>query len=206
MEKNFYMLLSYIFHPIFIPLYIVGICFTANIYPIYFLNNEQKLLLLLMIVLNTLVLPIIGVVLMKRYGIISSYHIEERKERFYPYLYFFTLYVLTAVMLLLNTIAPIILSYVYFVAAGLIFLLVLFNSRIKVSAHTSSIISFATMLIMLDIKGVLNMDMAVVIAIVLSGLIGTARLALKAHSTKEVALGYVLGTGVTLLSSYLILF
>lgn len=206
MEKNFYLLVSAVFHPIFIPLYIAALFFVSNIYPIYFLTGDQKLLLMLMLLLNTLVLPVLGIILMKRYRIISSYHIHERSERLYPYLYFFGLYVATAVMLMLNAAAPILLSYVYFVAAAMIFLLVMLNTFVKVSAHTSAIASFATILVMLDIRGIADFNVGIVIAIVLAGLVGTARLSLKAHTGTETALGYIAGAGVTLISSWLILF
>lgn len=206
MEKNVYLLLSYIFHPIFIPLYIVGVCFTADIYPIYFLSPDQKLLLLAMLLVNTLILPVLGVFVMKRFGIISSYHLEERKERLYPYLYFFALYVATALMLLINAFAPIILSYIYFVSASLVFVLVVFNTYSKISAHTSSIASFATILIVLDFRNILHLNMGIIALIFLCGLIGTARLSLHAHSFKEVSIGYVSGIAVTLIASQLLLF
>ena len=77
---------SGIFHPLFIPLYVVG--FLIYFHPSYFsgFSNNDKFKLLYTTILNTVFFPLLTILLMKGLGFIQSVFLHSRQDRIAPYL------------------------------------------------------------------------------------------------------------------------
>ncbi len=83
-----------------------------------------------------------------------------------------------------------------------IILVFLVNIFTRISMHTSAAGGMIGILIVMQIVGNANMIIPIFIALVLAGIIGTARMILGAHQRGDVWLGYIIGI-VVQLAAYL---
>lgn len=189
---------SYLGHPIFMPLLacmIIGyyakeagiISYSYPLSSIY-----------LFLAVNTIMLPLISVVIMKRYGMISDLNIDDRKERVLPYM-LFTAYLMMTLFLLkrLNFDAVFGPPFVGVIVAMLILLVL--NYWTKVSAHS------------IGISGVIGTYLGIgavyqefsykifILLITLAVAITTSRIILGKHTPLQIFLGMIIGV----LSCYL---
>ena len=90
--------LSVIFHPFLITLYSFLLIFLSGSY-ITFLPNSIKLVILIVVLFNTLLIPLISLFILKRLGLIKNFYLEKHRERIVPIIittipYLFTLYLM----------------------------------------------------------------------------------------------------------------
>src|SRR5690242_5808822 len=85
-EKLFGCFFSYIFHPIFIPLY--ATFFLLYIHPSAFsgFSQAQKKQTLLIVSLNLVFFPLLSVFLLRAVGFIESIFLKTQKDRIIPYI------------------------------------------------------------------------------------------------------------------------
>ena len=78
--RIFAWIFSFLFHPLFIPVY-VGY-YIAFIHPLYFsgFNAEQRLMVLIRIIINMVAFPAVAVLLLKAVGFIDSIFLKNQKE------------------------------------------------------------------------------------------------------------------------------
>src|SRR5690606_23296470 len=76
--------ISYVFHPLFIPVYMAG--YLLFVHPLLFagFSDSAKFRLLATIVVNLTLLPAVTVFLCRRLGFISSVQMDTQKERIIP--------------------------------------------------------------------------------------------------------------------------
>ncbi|WP_233130993.1 hypothetical protein [Polaribacter tangerinus] len=189
MEK-LYKILAVIFHPVVIPT--VGILTYFLSIPNSF-NNNQKLALIGVIFTTTYIIPVLILLLLKEVKIINSYHVSTIKERKIPvaimvllfYLlgnYFYNGYVTRDIGLLF-----------YATTYALIICYLLFAFKIKASIHLLSLgITISFFILMSKIYN-LQIALIIIFFILISGLVGNARLYLKAHTASEVYIGFFIG-------------
>ena len=77
---------SYIFHPVFVPLYII--MFLVYVHPSYFsgFSDGAKRQTIFIVALNIIFFPLISVLLLKAVGFIDSIFLRTRKDRIIPYM------------------------------------------------------------------------------------------------------------------------
>src|SRR3954466_12372579 len=77
---------SYLFHPIFIPLYVCA--FLIYVHPSAFagFSEAEKKQTLLIVILNLVFFPLISVLLLKAVGFIQSVYLRTQKDRIIPYM------------------------------------------------------------------------------------------------------------------------
>ena len=76
-----------------------------------------------------------------------------------------------------------------------IFICMVINLIFKVSLHTTAAAGLMGLILYTSPTAYFNMEAPFLIAIIAAGLVGTARLSLKAHEPKEVYVGYLVGLG-----------
>jgi hypothetical protein len=203
MEDRIAKVVSYIFHPILIPLYSLIIIFQLNIFQIYCIPPALKWLITGMVAIGTIVLPVTLMLLFVRRGHISSIRMEQREERSYPYIVmtvlFCTMYVLIGNYKQLSIISDYLLGVTL-----LIFLALIINLRWKISIHMIGMGGLTGLLIALAIQYVINLQIVICISIILAGIVGYARLKLEAHRPPEIYFGFLLGVAVMLISYMLL--
>lgn len=197
--------LSGLFHPLLIATYMYVLLLLIN--PYLFGSNgfvsHTAMLTLLMMVLYTFVIPLVSVLIMWALNMVSSVMMEERTERIGPMLLVMILYFWVCYNLVSNGDTPIIFSA--FLTGVTIALSIAFvvNVADKISLHTLGMGGLVGMvMISLAIFGgggigiggyTLSLGLLLILVVLLAGLVGSARLALGAHTRVQIYAGYVVG-------------
>jgi len=206
MIKSFFNTLSYIFHPILLP--ILGLYFLFELptsspglidTSLYNLRPDIKINLYKLFGFLTVLAPAISFWIMYQNKIISSFKLEHRTERFTPIGITATYYIMNYVLLRIMIPEHIIISFLFPYAFGLALTVVIafiVNNFTKVSLHMLGFFG-----IIGAVTGYFQNQLAynlyfLILLIIVGGLIGSARLYLKAHTLKEVVLGIIIGFGI----------
>lgn len=187
---RFHKFISTILHPIVMPT-IGTICYlilTPNT-----LQQEQELTILTIIFIATYVIPLLLLIFLKSIGYIDSFQVFSIKERKIPLVFMIIMFYLLGQLFEKITIFNDLSFLFYGIAIAIILTYILFTFRIKSSLHLLSI-GGATgyFLIFGQIHGIDTLPLTVIF-LLFSGLLGTSRLHLKAHSPKEIYIGFFLG-------------
>ncbi len=196
--------ISVVFHPLFIPLYIIFfLIYNTPVFP-GFSDSDKGLLLIRFFVMYTL-FPLVTILLAKGLGFIPSVYLKTQKDRIIPYIacgmyYFWMWYVLRNQEEFPR--ALVLFSLAVFIAssAGL-----LLNSYFKISMHGLSVGVASAFMYLLSFLFEMNIGVYISITIFISGLVCTARLINGDHYPVEVYSGLFIGV-LSQLIAYWIMF
>lgn len=192
MEKNIARFLSWLLHPVLMPTYSLLFFFSQDVYFVLILPKALRIALLTMVFINTALLPALIVWFMARRHLISGVALENRSERILPYVFTALAYFTTFFLLNNQDLPPV---YQRLILGGAI--LVTFAAVItlfwKISAHMLGLGGMSGAFCMLYYTGFLNSPVLFLFMILLSGLGGFARLALKTHNPAQVYAGFIAG-------------
>ena len=177
------------------PLYVMLIFWNINTKAMFISNDAVWLYILLVVFINTLLIPVLLFWMMKRLKIIDSLHLDSQKDRFYPFaitgiFYLTTWYVFSSLEIFTY------LSLVFVLAAVLVFLALFINLLWKISIHSMSMGAMSAAILYFSAVHFIDAVWPVYLVFILSGLVGFARLKLKAHSSAQVYVGFLLGFAV----------
>ncbi len=202
-KQNKYMsiiakILSGIFHPLFLP----TIGMIIILYSGTFLSNlipEAKRLLIGIIFITTFIFPLISLSILRWQRFISSFSLEERKERLLPMLTTLMYYYIAYYIINTNHIQGIIKEFILsvIIALTISFFLTL---KWKVSLHMIGVGGIMALIISISLKLNTNLSAFLIIWTFIAGLIGSARLYLNMHNLRQIALGFVTGFSAVLLT------
>ncbi|HET6993119.1 MAG TPA: PAP2 family protein [Bacteroidia bacterium] len=190
--KKFFSAVSVIFHPMMM------VTFSSLIYLFLipsdfgFPDSSIPLRIIGMVITSTVLLPIVCILLMLRYGKIESVEMESQKERNWPLLLSAIIY-LAPYYVLHSRIVPVFIQLFILGAIMGILIALVVNLKWKISLHMIGIgglcggISVAMML--QDGASPFILSACFIIA----GLLGTARLYLQAHSPMQIFAGFATG-------------
>lgn len=184
---------SYIFHPLLMPTYVFVYIAYINPYLLSGWNSPQMKIAISQVFINSFIFPVVTVLLMKGLGFVNNFELKTREERFVPFIATMIFYVWSYFVFKRSDINEI---FSDVLLAGLISIILAFMLTIffrKVSLHTIGA-GLAIALILQTIPiAYINATPILLFAIIAGGLIGTARLILQAHTTREVYYGYAIG-------------
>jgi hypothetical protein len=195
-------ILSIIFHPLLMPVYGMAIIFSAPTLFGYLPFNVKKLLILIMLV-NNVLLPLSLLPFFIHRNIISSWTITERKERNYPLIITTILYCITSYLIFKFPI-PVFLKTYIFAVSFLSLIVALINFWWKISLHSVGAGALISLVFILSMKMLTPLEWYLISAVVIGGLVLSARLKLNLHSPQQVWIG--LFTGFFGLALFMILF
>ncbi len=187
---RFHKIISTLFHPIVMPTIGIMLYFLVTTKQI---EPYQKLLAILIIFGTTYFIPLVLLFLLKSLKKIDSYQLKKRKERKLPLaimvVLFYALGNLFKRILILEEISLLF----HATSLGLIITYFLLNFSIKSSIHLLSIGISCGFFMMVALKSDESYMLIIIINFLIAGLLGSARLHLKAHSPKEVYVGFLIG-------------
>lgn len=184
-------IISYIFHPLFVPVY-VGLFF---IYEARLFNDrtdwQQKIIIIQFFIYYTF-FPLMTTLLTKAVGFVDSVHLKTQKERIIPYIvceifYFWAWYVFKNVQFPTEVI---LFSLGVFLTCSLGLIL---NSYMKISMHTMSVGVVCGLFLLIGMKGSMSYGFFIALAFLAAGLTGTARLIDSDHTQREIYFGFFAG-------------
>jgi len=182
--------ISYIFHPLLLPL--LGVIFYFSKTPRYIPVPIIKAKLISLFIL-TVVLPVLLYYLLKTLKKVDSINLETPKERIIPL-------ALNAIIivLVLQRILPqneVIELYYFFLGILLstITALILAFLKFKASIHMIAVGGLFMFFIALSIHFSININGTIALLFILTGAVATSRLYLKAHDNIELLIGFFVG-------------
>jgi hypothetical protein len=193
-------LFSYLFHPIFIP--VLG-AFAWIYWGNSYFAELQKSLIVLQIVIITILIPLAFFYLLQTLGKIDSIMVSDLSQRKIPLI----IQIVLVVILLRQSITIDRIPELFFFFAGglastFVLLLLLFV-KFKASIHMVGISMLTVFVINLSLYYQINLLYAIALLLCLNGLIAASRLEMKAHTGKELVIGFFIGAVPQLLTGYL---
>ncbi|MCB0428909.1 MAG: hypothetical protein KDD54_02260 [Flavobacteriales bacterium] len=185
-------IISYLFHPVFMPLLASYILLHTHTYVAFSILPKGKLVIYAILMLCTVMLPIITALVLLRNGMIETLHMETKEERRLPFLataiYYFTAYYLLAKLPL-----PRIIMLLQLGATLSVILVLLINLRWKISVHMTGIGGFVGAVIGISFELGADLRTLLGVLIICAGLVASARISLKMHKPAQVYAGFLLG-------------
>jgi len=190
-------IISIIFHPLFIPIYLAFIIVEYNPNSFVSLYGKHYITILSMVAILMVGYPLITILIMKGLGMIKNFNIRDVRERFIPMIAVATFYLWTYMMYRPNSntiydVGPL-LSNMILGSVIAIFLAFFFNSFYKISLHAIAAGGMVSVIMNIMPNADYNMTLIFIASIIVAGAVASARLYLKEHSQKEVLMGLLAG-------------
>ena len=217
------LLFSFVMHPIFIITYMLILLILINpyLFGVSSIGDFEVKKLILVIFLMTVFIPGFAIGMMKAVGLVNSVHMNEREERYGPFIATGIFYLATFRYLLYYPQVP--LAFKIFVLGSCIGLFVAFfiNLWSKISLHavgmggligmiviTMALFSYDSVMIPMSVFGTLHVSTVILLmaGIILAGIVGTSRLILEAHEPIDLYGGYMVGFITQFIGLYFLYF
>jgi hypothetical protein len=192
-------LISVVFHPLFIPVYLSYFLIYINpIFPSF--SAGDKMILLIRFAVMYTVFPLATVLLAKALGFIQSIFLRTQRDRIIPYVacglyYFWMWYVLRNQLQFPKEVVVLTLAIFLASSGGL-----LANSYFKVSMHAISVGVMLTYMVLLGFILAVPFGFFIAVALLVTGAVCTARLVHSDHYPIEVYAGLAIGVLAQLLA------
>ena len=182
--------ISILFHPVLIPTLGFLLLFNSGFY-FSMLTWEAKRFVLLVVLLSTGILPIISVAILSlnpKFDI----SMQRSQDRIIPLLSSAVFYYLGSVLLGRMRAFPV--FKIFLIASILVIVIVLLISfKWKISNHMAAVGGMTGTLFALSFRTGVNPVWSLLFVVLVSGVVGTARLVLGKHDLKQIVAGYAVG-------------
>jgi len=193
MQKNIAKIISAIFHPFFIPTIGYLILLNSNFY-LSLVSWDVKRFILLIVFFSTAILPMLSVAIMALSPNFDM-SMKNTRDRIVPL--FSTAIFYYIGFLLLGRIRILSVFKLYLIASVIVLvILLLITFKWKISTHMAAVGGLTASIFALSFRSGTNPVAAIVLAVIISGLVGTSRLILQKHNLTQLAAGYLLGFSI----------
>lgn len=184
---------SYIFHPLFIPVYITW--FLTSVHPSYFsgFSAYQKNWLVLRVAYSMVFFPLITVLLLRALKFIDSFFLHTQKDRIIPYIACGIFYFWVYLVFKNQPNIPIVLTAFIFSVFLASSAALIANIYFKISMHAIGMGGVIGILLIIMYSNTMLTTLPFSIVFLLTGLVCTSRLIVSNHQPKEIYLGLLLG-------------
>jgi len=189
-------LLSGLFFPLFIPIYGAFLLFSLKVfsfYPYYYIRSAY-----LTIFLFGTIVPFACILLLYKLKKIPDMGLENKKDRFIPYLCTFVSYYICA--LILSKLAmPTYIPLLMVAVAVSLLINAIVNTWWKISAHMTGVGGMLGGILCVSWKFYINPSLWIIAITLVCGMVAAARLHLSAHTRGQVAAGFLNGLLCTII-------
>lgn len=185
-------IISALFSPIFIPTYGIGLSLLTT--TLYYVAPSAKWHVLLTTLAITGMIPLIAIFILTKLGRVTDAGLNERRERTIPYLISLACY-LGCAGYLVTVHSPMWLTMFIVGGAAALTVALIVNLWWKISAHAAGMGGLVALLIHIMARGlnVWEVEWIALAAIIMAGVVATARLILHRHTLGQLAAGFALG-------------
>lgn len=185
---------SVIFHPLFIPFYVIA--FLLNFHPSYFsgLGFFTKFEILRSAIVNTVLFPAFSLLVMKGLGFVKSFMLHTREDRIGPYLANMIFYFWMA-RVFFNykpELSPVLASFMTGVFITTAIALAA-NVFYKISMHAIGCGGMLGIFIIIMYSNTMLMTWPLSLALLVTGIVCTSRMLVSDHTPKEIYMGLLVG-------------
>lgn len=187
---KFYKFISTILHPIVLPT--LGV-FLYFVFVSQSFEKRLQLIVLGLVFALTYVVPVLLLLFLRNFGFIKDFQVSTIKERRFPVIFMiFLLYFLGNTIIQIPTIRNLGILF-YGTSLSLTCIYVLFSVKLKSSLHLVSMGNMIGFFLIMTNINSLSMLPIIILLILLSGILASSRLYLKAHTPIELLIGFSLG-------------
>jgi hypothetical protein len=186
-------IISYVFHPLFIPTYVFAFLMYAVPYDFAGIDEVRLKLKLFSLFWMTAFFPAFAVFLLWKLKFIDSIFLKTQKERIVPFFVSMFFYWWMFYLSRNFTDQPAVLKFFFFGIFISTSIGVVINNFMKISLHGMAIGAALMAMILFSFYYQTNFGKYIIITALLTGLISTSRLIASNHTTREVYVG--LGVG-----------
>ena len=188
--KKILPLFSYVFHPIFIPA-------MATLFYLFYNGadfiSQEKLFIFFQVVIVTLFIPVLAFLLLRATGNMDSIMASKVSQRKIPLiLHCFLLILLVRKSITIDR-YPELHFFLLGALLSTVLALILLFANVKASLHMIAISSLTVFIIGLSMHLQIQSTFTIATLILLNGLVASSRLEMKAHTSKELVIGFMLG-------------
>jgi len=198
LEARVAKIVSYVFHPLLMPILALSILFNVPASFSYVLPTQSKVFIGLIVFFNTFVLPLLLSLYLLKRNFIDSLEMATHQERRIPYLITAIFYIATYYILQRANLPSFLYLLMLSATAGLVLTLIV-NLKYKISAHMVGVGGVTGSMVAISIINGSDFTFVISLLFLLAGLIGFSRLKLKVHSPFQVYTGFLLGFGSQLI-------
>lgn len=201
MQKSLAKIISAIFHPFFIPTIGYAILLNSDFY-LSLISWDAKRFILLVVFFSTAILPMLTVAIM---ALSPNFEMsmQNKRDRIIPMISTAIFYYIG--FMLLRTVRIFAVFNLFLIASVIVLIiLLLITFKWKISTHMAAVGGLTASIFALSFRSGTNPVFAIVLAVVISGLVGTSRLILQKHNLTQLAAGYALGFSILYLAIYFI--
>ena len=187
---KFHKFISTILHPIVLPT--LGV-FLYFVFVLKSFDKRLQLIVLGLVFVLTYVVPVLLLLFLKNFGFIKDFQVSTIKERRFPVIFMiFLLYFLGNTIIQIPTIRNLGILF-YGTSLSLTCIYVLFSVKLKSSLHLVSMGNMIGFFLIMTNINSLSMLPIIILLVLLSGILASSRLYLKAHTPVELLIGFSLG-------------
>ena len=184
--------LSTALSPLLMPTYGVFLALWVSI--LCLLPYGRRVVILLVCMGITCIIPLIFLSVLRHFKLVKDLHVNVREQRFIPYVFTAVCYAVAAYYLYYSH-APQWFTMFMVGAAITILVMALINLKWKISAHMAGIGGVIALIYQIHVQGLSAFELLGMLCftVIVAGLLGSARLALRRHDTWQVLAGAVVG-------------
>jgi len=186
---------SIVFHPLLMPLYGLGIIFSAPTV-LGYLPFTVKKILFFIVLINNVLIPLTLMPYLRYRNIISSYSIEDKQERITPLMIVSFLYCITS-FIVFRFQLPFFIKSFTLASTLLVIVVAIINFWWKISVHSAAAGALTGIVVILSFKMYTPLTWYLISAILMSGLVLSSRLRLNSHNPLQVWIGFLTGFAVS---------
>lgn len=185
-------IISWVMVPLLMPVYSTILIFTLS--PMSYVTTQAKVVFTLCVLAFCALIPMGLVVLLKKFGVVQDLGLNGRKERLVPYIITIASYIGTAIFFAYKG-APLWMTAFYMSGSVAALINLIVNFWWKISAHAASAAGTVALMLVICRTGMAHGPVGEWTAalIILSGLLGSARVWLGRHTVMQVLCGYAVG-------------
>ena len=179
--------------PLLMPTYGVFLALWVSV--LCLLPYGRRVAVLLVCMGITCIVPLIFLNVLRHFNLIKDLNVEVRSQRLYPYLFSALCCGVAAYYLYFNCHAPQWFAMFMVGAALTMLVMALINFWWKISAHMAGIGGVIALIYQIHVQGLSAFDLLwlLCLTIIVAGLLGSSRLALKRHDIWQLLAGVAVG-------------
>ena len=184
--------ISWTFQPLLMPFFGAFIFVNLPVYAFRLLPEPIKMYILVCNALFTLIMPVLMILLLYRFGMIGSVKLDRREDRKLPLLITLIFHGLNFYFLYKVHLPA--LYYLFLLGAFFALLTTTFVTRYwKISMHMTGIGGLCGSIVLCAIVWPVDWRLLIALLFVIAGAIGSARLIVNAHSPAQITAGFFAG-------------
>ena len=189
--KNISTIISYLLHPLVMPTAGLLVLFNSSTYLSY-LPFDAKKVIFLIVALCTIIIPLSLVPFFLYQKLILNVELKNRRERFIPMISTLLFFLFCYYLLRKIPVPPAYHSFILGSSVA-VFFTIITTFYWKISSHMIGIGGLTGLICFLIWSLRVDLQFFLILAIMAAGLVGFARLQLKAHNPAQVYAGFLTG-------------